>query len=66
MIRTNKLRAIIVENNMTQQQVAEEIGISPKTFYCKMTKGIFGSDEIEKMILVLNIQDPMSIFFTLD
>ena len=63
MIRTDKLKGIIVENGYSQQTVAEKIGISKKTFYEKMKKGVFGSDEIQKMIDLLNIEDPASIFF---
>ena len=50
MIRTDKLKGIIVENGYSQNDVAREIGITPKTFYDKMKKGVFGSDEIQKMI----------------
>ena len=64
MVDTNKLRGIIVTNQKTQEQVARHIGITPKTFYGKMKKGVFGSDEIEKMIEFLEIDDPMSVFFT--
>ena len=63
MVNTSKLKGIIVEKNKTQEQVAREIGIAPKTFYLRMKKGIFGSDEIEKMINLLDIEDPISIFF---
>lgn len=63
MIRTDKLRGVIAERGLSQAAVAEKIGIVPKTFYEKMQKGIFGSDEIEKMIDLLEIEDPMSIFF---
>lgn len=64
MINTNKLRGIIVEHGYTQQDVAREIGITPKTFYEKMKIGVFGSDEIQVMIDMLKINDPVSIFFT--
>lgn len=63
MVDTNKLRGCIVANGKTQEEVAKSIGISPKTFYLKMKKGVFGSDEIEKMIDLLGIENPMSIFF---
>lgn len=63
MVDTNKLKGIIVENEKTQEQVARYLGITPKTFYNKMTRKVFGSDEIEKMIEYLNITDPVSIFF---
>lgn len=63
MVNTSKLKGVIVANDLTQKEVAETIGIAPKTFYLKMKKGVFGSDEIEKMIKLLNIDDPVSIFF---
>ena len=63
MIDTNALKAIIVSNGMTQQSVAEKIGITPKTFYGKMKKGVFGSNEMEAMIKLLSIKNPGEIFF---
>ena len=63
MIRTDKLRGLIAEKGFFQSDMAKFIGITPKTFYEKMRIGIFGSDEIEIMIDVLNIENPMEIFF---
>lgn len=63
MVDTNALRGIIVARGLTQEKVAKHIGISPKTFGLKMKKGVFGSDEMEAMIELLNIEDPLSIFF---
>lgn len=63
MVDTNKLKGVIVENEKTQEDVAKHLGITPKTFYSKMKRRVFGSDEIEKMIEYLNISDPMPIFF---
>ncbi len=63
MIRTDKLRGKIAEKGYSQADVAKEIGITPKTFYDKMKNGVFGSDEIETMIKLLDIEDPVSIFF---
>lgn len=63
MIKTDKLRGIIAEKRLSQQDVAAMIGVTPKTFYEKMKKGVFGSDEIEIMVDRLDIDDPMNIFF---
>lgn len=63
MIRTDKLRGVIAQRDMSQSDVAKAIGITPKTFYTKMKNGVFGSDEIEAMISVLKIDKPMEIFF---
>lgn len=63
MVDVIKLRSIIVLNGKTGEDVARHIGMSSKTFYTHMKKGVFGSDDIEKMIDYLNIDDPMPIFF---
>lgn len=63
MIDTNALRGIIVAKGLSQQDVASELGMTPKTFYSKMKKGVFGSDEMEKMIDLLSIENPVAIFF---
>ena len=62
MIKTDELRGIIAKNGFSQSDVAAKIGITPKTFYEKMKIGIFGSDEIEVMINMLHIDDPVPIF----
>lgn len=63
MINTLKLKAAMVEKEKTQRDVAEAIGISEKTFTDRMKKAVFGSDEIAIMVSLLDIKDPVSIFF---
>lgn len=63
MLDRNALRAEIVRNGMTQRQLAAIIGISEQTFTDRMKKGVFGTDEAEKMIDVLKIKNPQKIFF---
>jgi len=63
MINVNKLRGIIAEQNLSQRKVAKHLCIREKTFYEKMKKGVFKSDEIAKMIRYLDISNPMEIFF---
>ena len=63
MIDRLALKSEIVRNGLTQGKVAVKLGMNPKTFYRKMAKGVFGSNEISMMIDILNIKDPMSIFF---
>jgi hypothetical protein len=66
MVNTNKLRGIIAERGLDQKDVAEMIGKSPKTFYEKMKKGKFDSDEIMLMVSGLSISNPVDIFFADD
>lgn len=63
MVATEKLRGIIAERGLSQRKVAECLGMSGKTFYAKMKKGVFDSDEMEGMISILRIDNPSEIFF---
>ena len=63
MIRVDELRGVIAKRGFSQAKVARFIGIAPKTFYEKMDRGVFGSDEIEAMIELLQIENPAEIFF---
>lgn len=63
MIKTNELKGIIASKGLHGTDVAKMLGIKPKTFYLKMKKGVFGSDEIQIMVDSLEIENPMDIFF---
>ncbi len=63
-MKQNELKAIIVKNGLTQQEVAHKLGITPKTFYKKMKVGVFGTDEVRKMIDLLQIENPAYIFLS--
>lgn len=64
MVATDKLRGIIAERGLSQRKVAAELGMTEKTFYGKMKAGVFGTDEAEKMIELLRIENPVDIFLT--
>lgn len=63
MIDTNSLKGIIASRGYSQRKIAKKLGITEKTFYLKMSKGIFNSNEIEMMINILQIDSPVDIFF---
>ena len=63
MVNTDELKGRITAKGYNQKDVANMLGISTKTMYLKMKKGVFGSDEIEIMIDKLDIDNPMEIFF---
>lgn len=63
MILVNELKGRIVAAGFSQEEVAKKLGITPKTFYLKMKKGVFNSDEILIMIDMLGIEEPAKIFF---
>ena len=64
MVNTDELRGIFAKNGKSQTDIARLLNITPKTFYLRMKKGVFGSDEIQIMIDELKIDNPMDIFFT--
>lgn len=63
MVDTNKLKGLIVERGMTQTSVAQAIGLSRKSWYDRISKAKFDSDEIYNLIKVLDIKNPIPIFF---
>ena len=63
MIRTDLLKGEIARAGYSQSKLANDLGISSKTFYSKMKKGVFNSNEIDAIIEILGIKNPVSIFF---
>lgn len=65
MVNVNKLKGAIVEKGLTQTKMAEKMGISDRTFYNKMKRKVFNSDEIVQMASILSIdeKDVIAIFF---
>ncbi len=63
MVNISELKAEMARNNYTQEKLAKVLGITTRTLSNKMQKRVFGTDEMEKMIVVLNIKEPMKIFF---
>lgn len=63
MIMINKLKELIEKKGYSTEEFSKLLGISNKAFNTKLSKGIFGSDEIEKMRVILEIKNPAEIFF---
>ena len=63
MINTTALRGLIIASGQTQRDFARKMGVSEATFYNKMKRGKFDSDEMSYMIKELGIADPVRIFF---
>lgn len=63
MLDVKELRAAMVRKGYTQQALARELGISEQTLTRKIKKGVFGTDEAQKITIVLEIPNPARIFF---
>ena len=63
MLAADKLKRVILERGYSQAEIARKLGITPKTFYKKMKKGVFLSNEIEAIIEILKPENPFDIFF---
>lgn len=63
MLNKKLFRAELMKNGYTYKSMADAIGISERTFNNRISKKEFGSDEIEKMVLLLKIDNPLPIFF---
>ena len=63
MVHVKKLRGKMAEKGRTGIDMARVIKKTPKTFYDKMRKGVFDSDEISAIVEDLEIENPLEIFF---
>ncbi len=63
MVRSDLLRGKIAEKGLNIRKVAEVLGITPKTMSDKLKKGVFNTDEAEKLVSLLEIENPGRIFF---
>lgn len=65
MINVNALKGAIAENNLSQRQLAKKLGMTENTFYRKMSKAKFDSDEMNGMIKELRLtkDNAINIFF---
>ena len=53
----------MAEKGYTQKKLSKELGMTQKTLSSKLQAGVFRSDEMNKMILILGIENPTEIFF---
>lgn len=63
MVNVQKLRGKMAEKGRSGIDMARVIKKTPKTFYEKMKKGVFDSDEITAIVEDLDIENPLEIFF---
>lgn len=63
MFKANEFRAQLARKGMSQRRLADVIGIDEKTMITKVKTGKFNREEIEKIMDVLDIDDPRPIFF---
>ncbi len=57
------LKDIIIQNGLTQTDVANELGMSQAAFVRKLNTGRWGSEDADRLIELLAIDDPTLIFF---
>lgn len=63
MVNTNKLLGLMAEHGFTREKIAGELGISVQTLRRKLVDRKFDSDEMEKLIEILEIENPVEVFF---
>jgi predicted DNA-binding protein (MmcQ/YjbR family) len=64
MVDTLELKAQIARKGKTYQQVYEAMGMSKRMWYDRINQKKFNSDEMYKLIDILEIENPTPIFFT--
>lgn len=63
MLDVNAFKAAMVKKGYSQAELAKEIGISPRTLSTRIKTGDFGTLEIRKITEILDIDNPIEIFF---
>lgn len=63
MFDENRLKAAMAMKGITGKELAQMLEIDESTFYRKMKTGNFSRAQINKMINILEIEDPKPIFF---
>ena len=63
MVKSNLVKAEAARNGLSISGLARAIGLAPATLHRKLKKGVLNSDEIEAIVDVCKIEDPMPIFF---
>lgn len=64
MFDKNRFRAQLALNGMTLRDLASHLQMNESTLYRKINAdGNFSREEINRMIVILKIEDPKSIFF---
>lgn len=64
MIDVNELKGRIIAQGYTQKEIASILKITDRGLRYRFKKGRFNNNEIEILIKVLQIKNPMDIFFT--
>lgn len=63
-INKNLYRAALAKAGYTQEQLAKALGIAESTLIRKVKNDAITMDEANKIIGILKIDDPSSVFFT--
>ena len=64
MINENLLKASYVAKGLTQEEVAEKLGITTNTFRFKIKNNTLDVRQMDVLIELLDIKNPIEIFFT--
>lgn len=65
MVNTMKLKGKMKECDITQAVLSEKLGITQRTMNTRLKNGVFKTDEIDKIALILNLskKEATDIFF---
>ncbi len=63
MVNIRKIKSHLALKDMTLAELSKEMGISKKTLYDRIKKGVFTTKEVEKISRILEIEDILDVFF---
>lgn len=63
MVDTKELKAQIVRSGLSVETVYSGMGLTKRQWYERIKKKTFDSNEMLDLVKILNISDPITIFF---
>lgn len=63
MLNTTKLCGIIAERGTSARKLAPLMGLNHQTLSSKIRKGVMSTAELEKLVFLLQIDDPWETLF---
>ena len=64
MTDTQELKALMVRNNVSRQDLAKALSVSYSTILSRLKDGNFTLNQVDILIKTLNIANPSEVFFS--
>lgn len=64
MVNTQEIKALMIRNNVSRQDLADALGVSYVTLSHRLKDGNFTSKQMDILVKTLHITNPTEVFFS--